>query len=113
MKVWTVFLILSLLASLAAYVVLLLQERGFHPIRIVIEDMKRQTVLTRIIFGIAFIGMWVYGSVKPGTIGKLLGEGAAAVETAPAADGSSTNDAALFLSGGEIVAEAEYIFRRG
>lgn len=62
--VWTVFLLLSLAASVAAWAVLLLHEKGFSPISLIVRDLRRQPMLARLILGILFVGCWVYGSVK-------------------------------------------------
>jgi hypothetical protein len=64
MKVWTALLVCGAAVSVVAWIVALCHENRLGAIGGLMRQMRRMPKVGRVVLGILFVGMWLYGSVK-------------------------------------------------
>ena len=88
LRLWTTLLFTLLCATAIAWFIALMHEKNLRPVRELAAFFKRHPVPGRVILGMFFIGMCVYGSTKSGNGG---GGG----------DGGGTNSLQMVVGSGD------------
>ena len=64
-KVWTEILVVIAIGTSIAWMVLVCREKDVRPLRDFAMFCKKQTKTGRVIFGLLFLALFVFASVKP------------------------------------------------
>ena len=64
-RFWTSLILKLACAATVAWLVALMYEKGFRPVRDVVDMFRRLPKVSRVLLGAFFVGMWLFASIKP------------------------------------------------